>query len=1540
MKILYVEDEDAHVVLTQRSLEENFPGEFELLHAATISKALEILDSNPEIELILTDLRLPDGSGLDLLDKVNRRGVPIAVVLVTGQGDEENAVAALKAGAADYLVKQSDYLLRLPVAISNAAARNRLMREQAALREAEVKYQTLVEQIPAVVFLDDVDDNETTLYISPRVKELTGFTPEEWLSDPMIWINHVHPEDRGRITESDHRTHLQGEHFQDEYRFIRRDGQVIWIKEDTNLIRDKDGSPLYWQGILLDITQEKESEAAILESEERFRRVFHSSPIATCVVTLEGGRFIDANKAFVELTGTSLDGLIGHTSVELGYWDTRLGQDRNLFIDELKRTKSIQGREVRYANVPNGPRDTLAFYELVDLSGQPCVLAMFYDITEQKKSQNALQAERDFALQVLNNMGQGLTVTGENGPLEYVNPAFANMIGYQAGEILGKFPADFSSESSRPALQEQRSLRRQGVTSTYESILVHKDGHEVPVFITGVPQSRDNKISGTIAVITDLTAIKRAEESLARQVKELTILHSVATATAESTTEEMILDNTIKIIGSIYTDVCGILLLNESGDMLIPHPSYAGADISSWREGYSILQGISGRVVRLGKTIRVDDVTLDPDYIQITPDMHSELCVPIRVHERVIGVLNVESNKRGYFDDNDERFLITVAGGLGSALERIRLFEAEQRQAREAEMLREATAALGTSLEFQSIFANVLDSLERIIPFDSASIFLKKSEEEMDIVAAKGFDEPDKIIGRRIHKTAKWSHLLHNKKSLILEDAQADPSFEKWGGAEHIRGWMGVPMVAQEEVIGFINLDSRKVNAFTERQATIAQTFANTVAVALGNARLYQDAVRAAERRAVLHQISQDVVRFSQDAEQIYSSIHGAASRLMPCDVFTISLRNTIKNTNDFVYRVEGDHRYPFESVETNTGVTSKIVETGKSIILRNAEEIEESGAVRFGPPVHVHSAVTVPMRVGERIIGTISAQAYKPNAYGDEEQALLEMLATHAATAFENARLYDETQRRVRELETINQISASLRIALTLEEMLPVILDQSMNMLNTPNGSIWLYDPYSHMLIQRMARGLEAGFNMSPLQPQDGIAGQVFTTGRIYVSRELKSDPLLLGENREKLPDGLGGICIPIRSTVGSVGVLMILIDSDRQITKDEIHLLTILAEITGNAIHRAELFDQSQEQVRRVTALRDIDSAIASSTDLRVTLNILTDHALRHLKVDAVDVVIYRPELQSLTWFCGAGFNAPSPSRPLLRIGEGLSGQVVMKGRIDHVTDLKNSRDAQRDPILAREGFVTYIGVPLIVKGQIKGVFEIFHRSPLSPNSEWMQFLQTLAGQAAIAIDNSHLFDNLQRSNQELMQAYDTTLEGWARALELRDRETEGHTRRVTELTLQLARRLGIRDEELVDIYRGVLLHDIGKMGVPDHILKKTGPLTESEWAEMQRHPQFAYDLLSPITYLHSALDIPYSHHEHWDGSGYPRALRGEQIPLSARIFSVVDIWDALLSDRPYRKAWPREKVLEYIHEISGSILDPKIAETFLIMMEHSEF
>ncbi|MBL0345956.1 MAG: HD-GYP domain-containing protein [Anaerolineales bacterium] len=192
--------------------------------------------------------------------------------------------------------------------------------------------------------------------------------------------------------------------------------------------------------------------------------------------------------------------------------------------------------------------------------------------------------------------------------------------------------------------------------------------------------------------------------------------------------------------------------------------------------------------------------------------------------------------------------------------------------------------------------------------------------------------------------------------------------------------------------------------------------------------------------------------------------------------------------------------------------------------------------------------------------------------------------------------------------------------------------------------------------------------------------------------------------------------------------------------------------------------------------------------------------------------------------------------------------------------------------------------------------------------------------------------LFESQQRSNQELTLAYDATIEGWSRALDLRDKETEGHSKRVTERAVKLARTFGLSETELIQVRWGALLHDIGKMGVPDSILLKPDSLTEEEWMVMKKHPIFAYELLAPVRYLRLALDIPYCHHERWDGSGYPRSLAGEQIPLTARIFAVVDVQDALLSDRPYRTAWTVDKVRKHIRTLSGTHFDPQVVEAFL--------
>ena len=373
------------------------------------------------------------------------------------------------------------------------------------------------------------------------------------------------------------------------------------------------------------------------------------------------------------------------------------------------------------------------------------------------------------------------------------------------------------------------------------------------------------------------------------------------------------------------------------------------------------------------------------------------------------------------------------------------------------------------------------------------------------------------------------------------------------------------------------------------------------------------------------------------------------------------------------------------------------------------------------------------------------------------------------------------------------------------------------------------------------------------------------------------------------------------------------------------------------------AELILANEETVRRlqnIQAVHKIDQAIAGSLDLNFTLNVVLEQVKTQLNIDAAAVLLLNPHTQILEFATGIGFRSKAIERSHLRLGEGYSGHTALEiGTVSITNLLENSTQFDRAPLLADEGFATYFGTPLIAKGQVKGVLEVFHRSPFAPDENWLEFFKILAGQAAIAVDSTSLFTELKQSNTQLFAAYDSTIEGWSHALDLRDKETEGHTQRVTEMALKLTRAAGITEEELVHVRRGALLHDIGKMGVPDYILLKPDKLTDEEWVAMRKHPTFAFELLSPIAYLRPALDIPYCHHEKWDGSGYPRGLKGEHIPLAARLFAVVDVWDALRSDRPYRQAWSKEKVIEHIKSLSGTHFDPKAVELFLNMMNEDE-
>ena len=365
--------------------------------------------------------------------------------------------------------------------------------------------------------------------------------------------------------------------------------------------------------------------------------------------------------------------------------------------------------------------------------------------------------------------------------------------------------------------------------------------------------------------------------------------------------------------------------------------------------------------------------------------------------------------------------------------------------------------------------------------------------------------------------------------------------------------------------------------------------------------------------------------------------------------------------------------------------------------------------------------------------------------------------------------------------------------------------------------------------------------------------------------------------------------------------------------------------------------VFNDISERKQRETELEimvQISGALRTAETRAEMLPIVANEIMHLVPAAAVALILHEPHTHDYVIEYAGGAWQGSIGR---RIPENATIlQIVRQHNKPYVTS-----DFAHDLNFYYREFVrdltAFASIPLHTHQTFIGVISIAGYTPFGEHD--MRVIEAISNIAANALHRASLHEQTVQDAQELLRAYESTLEGWAHALELRDQETEGHTRRVLNVTLRLARAMGLPKEAMENIRRGALLHDIGKMGIPDSVLLKPGTLNEREWEIMRRHPEYARNMLMRIEYLHDAIDIPYCHHEKWDGTGYPRGLHGTDIPLAARIFAVVDVWDALLSDRPYRKGWSAEQTKAYLHNQSGKQFDPAVVEAFLKLLEEMQ-
>jgi PAS domain S-box-containing protein len=687
-------------------------------------------------------------------------------------------------------------------------------------------------------------------------------------------------------------------------------------------------------------------------------------------------------------------------------------------------------------------------------------------------------------------------------------------------------------------------------------------------------------------------------------------------------------------------------------------------------------------------------------------------------------------------------------------------------------------------------------------------------------------------------------------------------------------------------------------------------------------------------------------LRAARTARDIYPIVAEQAMHLLRAAHVTLSLHDTKREKFVRVHSAGvpfGNFGPEFEAAGS---YSERVIRSGTSHVTgdmlsdRLGVNMDRPQFAVFGP------RVIVPLRTQEEPIGALMAVRLREpagQAFTENDVRLLESIAEIGGIAIRRAELAESLARRVATLTALYAGSERLAASLDPEHLAADVVRTCVEAFGARMASIGYIGEGGAALMAAHyppdSEGLQAG--------GDGpIDFREIDPDTVHVVRDTAS-PIVLsnltaprehpGWARAALVAGMRSAAIvPLVSGAKPFGFLAVYSDRTEWFTTERVEFFTAYAHQAAAALQNARFFQAADRHLHEMEALNEIDRAISGSFDLSVMLSVLLDRAVSALQVDAADVLVLDPRTQTLRCAASRGYRS-DPARQLsLRLGEGAAARVVMSGRRVTIGRLNGSAESVCGGHVAGEGFVSYHAMPLIAKGAVTGVLEVYRRSPSTPAPEWYEFFEALAGQAAMAIDNVALFEDLRRVNAGLRVSYDQSIEGWARALDLREKQPDGHSLRIADLSVALARAMGIAGADVVHLRRGALLHDIGTMGVPDGILSGAGPLTDEESAAARRHPAYARELLAPIADLRPAVDVPYSRYERWDGTGFPDGLRGEQIPLAARIVAVVHEWEALRSERPGRPTQSVAEITARLRGQSGRRFDPEVVDRFIALLE----
>ncbi len=924
-------------------------------------------------------------------------------------------------------------------------------------------------------------------------------------------------------------------------------------------------------------------------------------------------------------------------------------------------------------------------------------------------------------------------------------------------------------------------------------------------------------------------------------------------------------------------------------------------------------------------------------------EVQSGIAVPLINDGEIIGAISLDSiSDPQAFTEHDLSLLEAFAQTAALVLERVRTLTALQERLRQLEILAQIAADIRENITQDEILRLALRRLVEMFSLRVALVFYPAPDGKT-LQARHGsgpdWDEDEAIV--LPVENSLGGRVLRSGQAEFVEDIQPDDTRLHVRSATIRDGdtLAVLPLLDGRRVVGVFSL--LRDRHFSQQERAMLQMTAEMLGNALARSRLLAETRDYARKLASINELGR-LLAEAEDLTGLYRQLMETVHTILPQNRLSLLWR---WNADLEEVRLAAASRQPGRVQLEGEERTCPLADLcdgcqrwEETIVIPSvtASHCDASWLHKLLPQEDLQP-ICLLFGQKERSFGRGILQFWLPPGVqlSARDREVLHTVSGVVAAEIANSEYLAQSRRQAEHWTQLVTMAHALAASSTPEQIYRVIYDTFRQVFGCENLM------YSELDERRQM--FRPVFSVREARQEDValLEALPYTPYRETVSRcRAASLRSVLWRVEDTNGDRRTVLFAPVMYASQVRGVLTLSWRGARFFAEDERQMIESIASQMAVTLRNHDLMKAQTYRMEQLQTLHAVDLAITTSVDPDVALDVILKEAQRMLKVEIVALLAYDQALHQFLFRAGKGYHQRQfadlttlgpdalPFKTLTTL------QPIFLPRLE-----SNYLDEGMRKRLAAENIQAAAWLPLVSKGTFHGVLELCTRQPLEMPAEWREFALAMAGQTAIALDNFRLFEQLQESNRELRSAYDATIEGWALALEMRDRETEGHTRRVTELTVQLARRLGVSDEELVHIRRGALLHDIGKMGVPDAILHKPDSLTPEEWAIMRKHPEFAYRFLSRIAYLRPALDIPYSHHEKWDGSGYPLGLQGEEIPLAARIFAVADVYDALATDRPYRKAWPRAKVLRYIAEQAGRHFDPHIVAVFLEMMREQQ-